>query len=96
METDLGIRMLQHRERRMFLITQFFYFNKNIAVQTADHHGDANLQLRMTSFGSDVSHEGEKVAFRRQLQSAHKAKQSNTGSDPRDPLPLSTTGHGAA
>lgn len=40
----------------------FFFFNfiKNISVQTADHHGDASLQLQMTSFGSDISRDGLK------------------------------------
>lgn len=38
----------------------FFNFIKNISVQTADHHGEASLQLQMTSFGSDISHDGLK------------------------------------
>lgn len=60
---------------KMFL-SQFFHFNRNVPVGTADRH-DANLQLLL---GSDISHEGEKVKFRNghngMVRTVNKAKQS--------------------
>lgn len=54
--------MLAQREPRVSFFKDYtgFYLIKNITVQAVDHHGDVNLQLQMTSAGSDVSRDGLK------------------------------------